>query len=185
MPFGTLWLPVLLSGAAMHFLGFIAWMVLRYHEREWKGLPDEEAGRKLLGSLPAGQYRIPMSHDPKAMKDPEFLKRYETGPVGTIQLEKPGPMGFGRRIAMILAWNLAVAFLTGYILRHSIPRGAPFMQVFQVAGATCFGFCAMAHVPDAIWFAKSWSRVRNEVIDALAYGLVTGAIFAALWPGVV
>src|SRR5687768_3951131 len=98
MPFGSLWVPVLVSGVVTFVLGGIAWMVLPHHKKQWKGFPDESAARLLLKALPPGQYRIPYCATNEAMKDPAFLALYEQGPVGTVLLEKPGPMGMGRRL---------------------------------------------------------------------------------------
>jgi hypothetical protein len=33
---------------------------------------------------------------------------------------------------------------------------------------------------NAIWFRR---KILGDVIDGIAYGLITGAIFAFLWPG--
>ena len=181
MPFGSLWLPVLVSAVVMHVLGFLAWVVLPYNKKLWKGLPDEEAARRVL-SLPPGQYRIPAPREGGSMKDPELIERYARGPVGTILIEKPGGMAMGRRIGLTFAWNLFIAIMTAYVLRNALVPATPFVKVFQIAGVTCFGFCGFATFQEAIWFSKSWARVGFDVLDALAYGLATGAIFAALWP---
>ena len=34
----------------------------------------------------------------------------------------------------------------------------------------------------AVYFGTPWSNTWKHVIDAVLYGLATGAIFAAMWP---
>ena len=189
MPFGALWLPVVLSSVAMFLLGGVAWMVLPHHKKQWKRFPDESAARLLLKALPPGQYRIPYTTGPNPMKDPAFLARHGEGPVGTLALEKPGPMGMGRRLGLTFAVNFAIAFTTAYVLWLSLgwvhvgglvasPR-----DIFQIAAAVTFGFHVFALFPEAIWFSKSWRRIGWEIVDAIVYAVVTGAIFTHCWPG--
>ena len=40
----SLWLPTLLSAVAVFIASSLVWMVLKYHDSEWKKLPDEAAG---------------------------------------------------------------------------------------------------------------------------------------------
>jgi hypothetical protein len=39
----SLWLPIVVSGVALFFASWAAWMLLPHHKPEWKGLPDENA----------------------------------------------------------------------------------------------------------------------------------------------
>ena len=43
--------------------------------------------------------------------------------------------------------------------------------------AYCLGF-----IPGAIWFAKTPRSVLMEVIDGVAYALLTAGFFGWLWP---
>ena len=37
----TLWLPILLSGIAVFFASFLAWVVIGHHAPDWSEIPDE------------------------------------------------------------------------------------------------------------------------------------------------
>src|SRR5258708_920215 len=43
MPFGSLWLPVVVSAVAVFIVSSIVHMVLRYHRADYKRLPDEDS----------------------------------------------------------------------------------------------------------------------------------------------
>ena len=53
MPFGSLWLPVVLSAVAVFVISAILHMVLKYHKRDYRGLPNEEAVRAAAEGLGA------------------------------------------------------------------------------------------------------------------------------------
>jgi hypothetical protein len=40
----------------------------------------------------------------------------------------------------------------------------------------------LASVPESIWFGRPWRNFGMQVIDGIAYGLVTAGIFGWLWP---
>ena len=44
----TLWLPIVLSGVALFFASFLAWMVLPHHKGDFIKLPDEGAFENAL-----------------------------------------------------------------------------------------------------------------------------------------
>ncbi|HSN88945.1 MAG TPA: hypothetical protein VL025_19430, partial [Thermoanaerobaculia bacterium] len=83
MPFGSLWLPVVVSAAAVWFLSSILHMVLKYHRADYRPLPDEDAVAQALRAAQPGPgiYFLPHHSDPSAMKDPAVRKRFEDGPV--------------------------------------------------------------------------------------------------------
>jgi hypothetical protein len=41
---------------------------------------------------------------------------------------------------------------------------------------------ASAIVPNAIWWGRPWGVTWKEVIDGVAYGLLTAGAFGWLWP---
>jgi len=159
MPFGSLWLPVLVSGAAVWIASAVAWMVLPHHRSDFKGLADEtpvaDALRKQ--ALPPGEYRVPYCADMKQMKDPAFLKKFDDGPVALIVLAKSERPAMGKSLVLYLAYTIFVSFVVGYVLRHTLQVGS-------------------------IWMGRPWPHTMKNVVDAVAYGLITGAIFCSLWP---
>ena len=55
----SLSLPILLSAVAVFIASSLIWMALKYHDSEWRKLPDEEAARNGLRGASVGQYSVP------------------------------------------------------------------------------------------------------------------------------
>ncbi len=182
--FGALWLQVLLVTVATFAASAIFWTVMPWHKGEFKALPDEDAVRKALHAqgVTEGQWRIPFSENEADCRQPEFMERFVKGPVGIIQLEKPGPFSLGPRLLKTFALYLVAAFLTAYLLRHCFAPGTEYLIVFRVAGAFAFGLHAFGQAQDAIWFSKSWKRVGLQAMDSVIYAMLTAGIFASMWP---
>src|SRR5262245_2263991 len=95
-PLTALWLPILLSGVALFFASWIAWMFLPHHKTQWQGLPNEQAFLSALKgvNIPPGQYCYPHPATPEEWKSEEFKHRVQAGPNGTITIwKKPPNMG--------------------------------------------------------------------------------------------
>jgi hypothetical protein len=41
---------------------------------------------------------------------------------------------------------------------------------------------ALALPQHSIWYRRRWATTMKSVFDGLIYGLITGAVFAWLWP---
>jgi hypothetical protein len=76
-----------------------------------------------------------------------------------------------------------VGIFVAYLTSRIAPAGAEFASVFRFAGAIGFVAYSMAVVPLAIFKGQTWSSVVKEVLDGLAYGLLTAVVFALFWPG--
>ncbi len=65
----------------------------------------------------------------------------------------------------------------------SVVAGAPtFAKVFQVTGtAGILAYC-FASFPNDLWFQKKRRAILTGWIDGVVFALITGAIFASLWP---
>lgn len=174
-----LWLPIVLSGLATHIMSTLAWMVLPHHKPEWKGLPAENEVIDLLRQrgVGPGQYVFPHTRDPKVMASEEF-QRKQGKCRGTLILWSTPP-NMGQAIGLTLAFFFLAAFSIGYLATLGVAAGAPFMKVFQfVATAGILAHC-YGEFPGVFWFRR---KVAMDLVDKLAYALVTGLIFAALWP---
>ena len=182
--FGSLWPQVIIVTVATFAASAIFWTVMPWHKGEFKALPDEDAVRRALHAqgVTEGQWRIPFSENEGDFRSPEFLERFVKGPVGILQLEKPGKFTMGPRLLKTFLVYFAAAFLTGYLLRHCFMPGEEYLVVFRVAGAFSFGLHAFAQMCDAIWFAKSWKRVGLQAADSVVYAMLTAGIFASMWP---
>src|SRR5688572_14525177 len=106
MPFGSLWLPVVVSAVAVWLVSAVLHMVLKYHRADFRQLSEEEGvGHTLRKAASApGVYVIPYCSDMSAMKDPAFRKRYEDGPVALITVLRSGVPNMGKSLVQWLAF---------------------------------------------------------------------------------
>jgi hypothetical protein len=176
----SLWLPILVSGIALFFASFAAWMILPHHKKEWIGLPNEDAVMRQLKSdnLAGGQYCFPYAATPEDMKNEAYKAKMQAGPRGTLTLWKAPPnMGMNMfcTVLFFLIANAVIAYLAGMV----IPPGNDRWFVFRfvaTAGVLTYG---TANILNGIWFGR---RMVSDIVDGIAYGLIAGAIFAFLWP---
>jgi hypothetical protein len=179
-----LWLPIVVSGVVVFMMSALVWTVLPHHKKDWKGLPNEEAVLNALRTnAPApGQYAIPFVFDPKLRDDPAMKERIARGPNGYLTVIPTGMPAMGPMMVKSLIFNLIVTTLVAYGAWHALGAGAPYLEVFRIAGATSMMSYVLAMAPESIWFGRPWRTFWMQVIDAVAYGLVTAGIFGWLWP---
>jgi hypothetical protein len=181
---GALWLPMVLSAVLVFVVSAIIHMVLKYHNRDYTKLPNEDAVRAALraGSPEPRQYVIPYCPDMKEMESPEMRQKFIEGPVGVLNLRRPGLPTMGPMLLQWFVFLLVVSFFIGYLAAITIEPGAHYLAVFRVVGAAGFLAYSAGQVPAAIWMGKPWSVAWKEVFDGLVYGLVTAGTFGWLWP---
>jgi hypothetical protein len=184
MPFGSLWLPVLVSAVLTWIASAIVWMALPHHKSDFSKLPSEDGVTDALGKLKLapGQYLLPYMSDMKQMKDPAYIKRLEAGPLAMIRIRENGVPKMGPNLAAYFLYCFLVSFVTGYIARHTMHPGESFHQVFRMTGAVAIAAYTMATIPESIWMWRPWNVTLKNVCDSIVYGLITAAVFAALWP---
>lgn len=178
-----LWLPILASAAAVWVASAVIWMALPHHSKDWKGLPDEPAFNAALKSLnlQPGVYGFPHPKDRAECNSPEFRKRWQEGPSGMLNVW-PGCTSMATNMISTFLVYLVVSTLIAYLGSVAIPSGASFAKVFQVLGtAGVLAYC-FAFIPNGIWFKAGARSIAMNFLDGIAYGLVTGAVFAWLWP---
>ncbi len=90
-----LWLPIVLSTVVVFIASSVIWMVLQYHNAEWRKLPDEEAARSALKGTPPGQYSIPNAPTSADRKKPEVIEKYREGPVAMMIFFPHGSLAMG------------------------------------------------------------------------------------------
>ena len=179
-----LWLPILLSTVFVFFASSILNMVLRFwHAPDYRGFSNEdEVGAAIRkGGATPGMYMLPFC-PPEAMKKPETQEKFKTGPVGMLALRQSGSMNMGASLGQWFVFCLLVSFFCALLVAHVLTPGAPFAHVFHVVGlAALMGF-AFGPLPNAIWWGHPWSVTIKHMIDGLIYAVITGAMFAWLWP---
>ncbi|TWT37241.1 hypothetical protein KOR34_21880 [Posidoniimonas corsicana] len=175
-----LWLPILLSGVATHIASTIAWTVLPHHKPEFKSLGETED--KLLALLQAdqvapGQYPAPYCADMKEAAEPAFQEKQKRCSLFLTVYERP--LNMPAAIGKTLAFFLVAATVIGYLASIGLPRGAGFVHVFRfVATAGLLTHC-FAKFPSVFWFPQ---KVAMSLLDGVVYAVLTGLVFAGLWP---
>ncbi|MBL8746499.1 MAG: hypothetical protein JNK58_09110 [Phycisphaerae bacterium] len=181
----ALWMPIVLSAVAVWIASALGWMVVGHHKKDWIGLPNEDAFTSAVRALnlPPGNYGFPHAEDcHKAMKDPEFQNKWKNGPVGLVQIWKPdGSMAKPMLLTFIvyLVTGVLIAYLGWNAFRGESPSFAAAFRVLGTAGILAY---TISHIPSGIWFQSYPRAILMCIIDGVIYGLITGAIFAAMWP---
>lgn len=180
----SLWWAILLSGVIVWIASAIVWMVMPYHQSDYKSLPDEDAARKALTpqNLEPSLYNIPHLSCREDIKKPEVIKLFEEGPIGFFTVLPKGVPAIGKNMALSFVFYLAVGLMVAYLASRTLPTDAPYLAVFRITGTVAWLAYGAATVPDAIWFGRPWSAIGKNLFDALIYGLLTAGIFAWLWP---
>lgn len=177
----SLWLPIIVSGIALFFASCAAWMLLPHHKGEWKPLPNEDAVMATLKSagVGSGQYVFPCSENPADWKSDAFKAKMQAGPNGNMVVWS-GPCNMGKNMLLTLIFFTVVSAVIAYLAGMVLPPGAVSMRVFRFVGTAGIVTYGSANVLNSIWFGR---RMVTDIADGIAYGIVTGLIFAALWPG--
>jgi hypothetical protein len=184
MPFGSLWLQVVVAAVAVFVLSAIAHMVLKYHKADFRKLPDEDGVAAALrkAGAPQGSYMLPYCSDNAQFKDPAFLKRFEDGPVAIVTMMRSGAPNLAKHLALWFGFCFLASFTTAYVARHTLTPGADDTLVLQITGTVAFIAYGYGAFQNSIWHGVPWSNAFRALIDALVYGLATGAVFCWMWP---
>lgn len=185
MPFGSLWLPVVVSAVAVWLVSAVLHMVLKYHRADYRQLADEEAvAPALRKAAPApGLYTIPYCDDMSKMKDPAFLKRYDDGPVGLITVMRNGAPNMGKYLGQWFLFCFLISFVTGYVARHTLGYDTDGLEILRITGTVAFIGYGFGYFQSSIWLGVPWSNALRGLFDAAVFALVTGLAFRFLWPG--
>lgn len=179
-PMLSLWLPIVLSGVALFFASWLAWMMLPHHKKEWTGLANEDAvmGAIKNAGVAPGQYVFPFADCSAGMASAEFKAKMQAGPNGSL-IVWSGPCSMGRNLTCTVLFFLMVSFVIAYLAAMAIAPGADRWFVFRFVGTAGIITYGSANILNGIWFGR---KKFGDILDGIAYGLITGAIFAALWP---
>jgi hypothetical protein len=179
-----LWMPIVASAVLVFVASSLIWNVLGAHKWHVKGLPDEAGAREAIGKqdLSPGQYAVPYSSGPAAMRDPAFKKKLEKGPVAVLVIRKPGLPNMAEFLGGWFAYLLCVSYVVAFVCGQTLSRGTPYLLVFRVAGAVAFAAYSFGQIPNAIWWGRPWKSALKEFGDGIVYALLTAGCFGWLWP---
>ncbi|HEU4401102.1 MAG TPA: hypothetical protein VFT43_03275 [Candidatus Polarisedimenticolia bacterium] len=184
MPFGSLWIPVILSAVVVFVASSILHMVLKYHKADMKPLPNEGAVREALakGNPAPGVYFTPYCAEMKQMNEPAAKEKFEKGPVAMLTIHPKGAPMMPKLLALWFSFSVLVSFVAAYVARHTLHPGDDGMLVMRITGTVAFAGYALSHLSDSIWKGEPWSNTVRAFVDGAIYALLTGLTFRLLWP---
>lgn len=184
VPLSSLWIPIILAAVTVFVVSSILHMVFKYHNREYRKLPNEESLLEaiLKEKVGPGFYSFPHAANAREMGSEEMQTKYKRGPVGMMNVVPNGSPAMGSLLGMWFVYSLLVGLFAAYVAGRTLGPEASYLTVFRVVGATAFMAYSFAHFSDAIWKQKPWSMALKHVFDGLAYALVTAGVFGWLWP---
>jgi hypothetical protein len=184
MPFGSLWLPVVVSAVVVWLASAVLHMALKYHNADYKPLPNEGVvGDALRKGNPApGLYVMPHVPDQSQMKDPAVVERFVRGPVALVAVMRSGAPKMAKSLGLWLGFCLLVSFVAAYVARHALTGPWDGMLVMRVTGTVAFAAYGLGAITDSIWRAIPWSNTFRTMLDGAIYALLTGITFRLLWP---
>lgn len=178
----TLWLPIAVTTIVLFFASFLAWVVLPHHKPDYRRWPDEDALLRFIrqsGTGP-GEYLFPLI-EPADMKEDWAVRRYEEGPWGMVNVW-PAKPGMGANMIKTVLFFLIVTVLVAYVGQAALPAGAAFAEVFRVVGVTAILAHTTGGICREIWFTRPLRARLMDAIDGVVFGMLTGALFALMWP---
>ncbi len=184
VPILSLWLPILLSAVVVFILSSLMHMVLRYHTKDFRKVPDEDALADVLRKInvPAGSYMLPYATSMQEMKSEDFKERVKRGPRAVMTIMPGGSVSMTGQLVQWFLYAVVIGIFSAYVAGRAVPEGAGFLSVFRFVGVTAFCCYVVADWPASIWYRRSWGTTLRNTIDGLVYALFTAAIFGWLWP---
>ncbi len=184
MPFGSLWLQVIVSAIVVFVASAILHMALKYHKADHQRLPGEDAVRDALGkaNLAPGIYFTPYCAEMKDMNEPAMKQKFEKGPVAMVTVYPKGAPMMGKHLALWFGFCLLTSFVAAYVARITLHPGSDAMLVMRVTGTVAFAGYALPDLVHSIWKGQPWSNTARGVADGIVYAILTGLIFRLMWP---
>lgn len=195
-----LWLPILLSGVGVWIASFIAWMAIGHHKKDRDAIPGgrEQEFMDVITrmNIKPGNYGFPdfCQHDhlPRKERMDALKALYDKHPQGLLRVWSPANMGLNMALTFLfyLVTSSAIGYLAWAALGPRVPVGpngadaavTNRVLVFQVTGtAGILAYC-FASFPGDLWFQKKRRAMVMDWCDGIVFGLITGGIFAWLWP---
>ena len=180
----SLWLPILLSAVLVFVTSGIIHMALRYRNRDYIKLPNEDAVRAAIrgGNPQPAQYIIPYLSGPAEMRSPEAIQKFSEGPVAVLNIKQSGAPSMGPSLIQWFIFSIVISCGAAAVASLTVPAGTDYPHVFRVVALVAWLAYAGGEIPGAIWWGKPWSVTLKDVFDSLLYGLVTAGTFGWLWP---
>lgn len=179
-----LWLAIAIAAVCVFFASAIIWMMLPYHKKDIRFMPNEEAFNNAIAPLDIkpGLYMFPNCQDARDMKSEEYQAKWKAGPWGTLNI-MPHQPNFGLNLLRTFLAYLVITIIVAYIASIALPRGADYADVFRVVvTAGILGHC-MGGLANDFFLGKPTRFIITGFIDGLIFALITAGVIASMWPG--
>lgn len=183
----SLWMAILVSAVFVFIFSSIMHMVIPIHKNDFQKLPGEESISKEMRNqnIQPGSYSIPRPQSMKDMSSPAMIEKYNQGPVGMLTVLPNGPPAMGKNLVLWFLFSVLVSVFVAYLATMGLDNLTACMDVFRFTSTVAILGYAVSAIPESIWKGQPWSVTFKFIFDGVVYGLVTGSIFAWLWPTVV
>ena len=182
----SLWLPIIAAAIGVFVASSITHMVLPYHRTDVRKLPADKEDLVLDAlqriAVAPGDYAMPHAGSSAGMRDPAFIAKATKGPLAFMTLAPGAAPAMGPYLALWFVYCLVVSTCTALLVWQIVRPGGPPMLAFHYGGLIGFLAYGMALPQHSIWYRRSWATTFKSLFDSLIYGLVTGGIFAWMWP---
>ena len=180
----SLWMPILLSAVFVFLVSSFLHMVLPYHKKDFKKLPDEKDIARTLRNfnIPPGEYSLPHAEDMKEMSSAEFTVKMLEGPVAFVTVLENKAPSMTESLIQWFVYSLIIGVFAAYVAGRALEPGALYLAVFRFVGVTAFVGYSIALLQNSIWYKRAWLTTLKSMFDGLIYALVTAGTFGWLWP---
>ena len=181
----ALWLPILVSAAAVFVVSSIIHMTPLWHKSDYPRYASEDRVLDALRPLgiPPGDYMMPRPASSAEMRSPEFLEKMKRGPAVLMTVFPPWSGSMAGNLSQWFVYCLVVSLFAGYIAGAALPPGtATAGAICRFAGTVAFVGYAVALWQMSIWYRRAWSMTLKSTFDGLIYAAVTCGVFIWLWP---
>jgi hypothetical protein len=182
----SLWLAIVAAAIGVFIASSIVHMVLPYHRTDVRKLPAEKEDAMLevlqRVAVAPGDYALPHAGSSAGMRDPAFIAKAEKGPLAFMTVAPGARPSMGPSLALWFAYCLVVSACTALLVWQIVGAGANPTLAFHYGSLISFLAYGMALPQHSIWYRRSWATTFKSLFDSVIYGVVTGAVFAYLWP---
>ncbi len=177
-------LPIIAAAIAVFIASSLIHMVFKWHNSEYRPLPNEDEVRRVLGSagLTAGLYVTPHCTDMKDMQTEAVQQKFREGPVALITMRNAGAPAMGKcllqwfLLTIVIAALGAMLALQAYGIAANPHHAGHFVGLFTMIAYGC------GSVQESIWMGRPWSSTLKYLLDSFIYGFVSALVFWQLWP---
>jgi hypothetical protein len=182
----SLWLPIVAAAIGVFIASSITHMVLPYPRSDVRKLPADkedvvlEALRRI--DVPPGDYAAPHAGGSSGMRDPAFIAKATKGPLAFLTLAPGSVPSMGPYLGLWFIYCLVVSTCTALLVWQIVGPGGSTRLTFHYGSLIGLLAYGMALPQMSIWYRRSWTTTLKSLFDSVIYGLVTGGVFAWLWP---